>query len=387
MKLRFFPNLTKFCCLIKLFWLLLAGIMFVLSIYSCSAPRNYKNKLKSNSFNKSITNEIKNSIQEEINTLSKDIPPTNNDYTYIDEIDGSNNPKKSTIAGESNYHFPTLKEQIKQIKNNQEKTDIRLDGLELDIKTLQQDVSDMKYGLKATDKKNDNFNPENSKKRHQIQSSKDIILSDEEIAAKDELKQNNNQQNSDEVNNVSVPDNSKRNLNKNENAVNIKKPAKTDLEHNKSQKSQSKNNVSLKNQIKGNKQTKIISDNKYQNQNFTPNENLAMKYFSTQEYDKAIGEFNKSVQTEKDATKINNINYYIGESYFGLRQWDKAVSFFDHVIKSSNSNKKAEAQIMIAEAHIRSGQTSEAKKAFQALIEQYPKSNYIPRARKMLQML
>jgi TolA-binding protein len=386
MKLRFFPNLTKFCCRIKLFWLILAGIMLVLSIDSCSAPRNYKNKLKGTSLNKSLIKEI-NTNSNEIDDKVNDNSYVNNDYTYIDEIKTNDNSKKSTVAGISNYHFSTLEEQLKQINNNQEKTNIRLDGIETEINNLKQEISVINDGMNISDKNNDKLQ-DNSKKRHRIQSSKSIILSDEEEGINDELIHKENKQYPEKNFNDKKNTNSKSSLNKNEYIVNSTKSVKTGLNQIKSHKPLPIKNSAIKNQVKGNeKHTKIITENKTQNQNISLTENLAMKYFTTQEYDKAIGEFNKSVQNEKDAAKINKINYYIGESYFGLRQWDKAVIYFDQVINSSNINKKAEAQVMIAEAHIRSGQTFEAKKAFQALIEQYPKSNYIPRARKMLQML
>jgi TolA-binding protein len=80
-------------------------------------------------------------------------------------------------------------------------------------------------------------------------------------------------------------------------------------------------------------------------------------------------------------------NYWLGESHFGLNQYDKAISYFDKVLKSGSASKKDDAMIMIAEAQVRSGKINEAKKMFNSFITVYPQSQFVPRAKKMLQQL
>jgi len=84
---------------------------------------------------------------------------------------------------------------------------------------------------------------------------------------------------------------------------------------------------------------------------------------------------------------VSKCNYWLGESHFGLGQYDDAIAYFQKVISSKNADKKADAFIMIAESNIRSGKVNEAKKVFTTFINNYPNSQYIPRAKKMLQQL
>lgn len=123
--------------------------------------------------------------------------------------------------------------------------------------------------------------------------------------------------------------------------------------------------------------------------NSAPTGNLtqAMRYFGAKNYNKAIAELNTAVQNTADPSMINSCNYWLGESYFGLGQFDKSVPYFKKVINSASQQKKAEAYAMLAEAYMRVGQVESAKREFSALIEKYPKSQYVPRAKKMLQQL
>lgn len=123
--------------------------------------------------------------------------------------------------------------------------------------------------------------------------------------------------------------------------------------------------------------------------NSAPTGNLtqAMRYFGTKNYNKSISELNAAVQNTADPSMINTCNYWLGESYFGLGQFDKSVPYFKKVINSASQQKKAEAYAMLAEAYMRVGQVDSAKREFSALIEKFPKSQYVPRAKKMLQQL
>ena len=96
---------------------------------------------------------------------------------------------------------------------------------------------------------------------------------------------------------------------------------------------------------------------------------------------------NKISETDKNPVTQSQCNYLFGEAYFGIGQYDKAVNYFSKVVSSSKASRKDEAQNMIAESLIRSGQIPQAKEAFKSLIAQFPKSDYIPKAKKMLQQL
>lgn len=114
--------------------------------------------------------------------------------------------------------------------------------------------------------------------------------------------------------------------------------------------------------------------------------NIAMTSFAKSDYQDAIRRLSKISETEKSPSLVIDSQYWLGESYFGLKQYEKAVSYFKKVL-SAKSSKQDDAQAMLGESLIRSGQVQEAKAAFQTLIQNYPGSEYVPRARKMLQQL
>ncbi len=113
----------------------------------------------------------------------------------------------------------------------------------------------------------------------------------------------------------------------------------------------------------------------------------ALRFFSKKNYQKAISRLIEIVNSEDDPMVKSDCNYWLGESHFGLKQFDKAVIFFIKVVDNTDTPKRDDAQIMIAECYVRSGKIDLAKKAFTKLVNLFAESEYKPRARKMLQQL
>ncbi len=113
----------------------------------------------------------------------------------------------------------------------------------------------------------------------------------------------------------------------------------------------------------------------------------ALKYFTRKNYHKAINRLIEIVNIEQDPVAKSDCNYWLGESHFGLKQFDKAIIFFIKVVDNVETPKRDDAQIMIAESYVRSGKIDLAKEAFTKLVTIFTKSEYNPRARKMLQQL
>ena len=111
------------------------------------------------------------------------------------------------------------------------------------------------------------------------------------------------------------------------------------------------------------------------------------KDLNTKNYQDAIRKLNKLVAVEKDPEQINNYNFLLGESHFGLKQYEQAIAYYRKVIASRIPIKKDNAQIMLAEAQVKSGRLVEARKAYEVFVEKYPSSEFLPKARKMLQQL
>lgn len=113
----------------------------------------------------------------------------------------------------------------------------------------------------------------------------------------------------------------------------------------------------------------------------------ALNSFKRQDYKTAINELNKIMAKQTDATSQATCSYWIGESYFRMGNYSSALRFFDKTLSIAVNTKKEEAKIMTAECQVRLGNTKEAKLCFQQFINAYPKSRYLPRAKKFLQQL
>lgn len=93
-------------------------------------------------------------------------------------------------------------------------------------------------------------------------------------------------------------------------------------------------------------------------------------------------------------SKVNNnsyqnslIDYWIGEVYYLTKDYENALSYFRKASEIGNSPKRDKANLMIAECLSRLGKINEAKKAYQKFIQDHPFSEYISRAKKMIQQL
>jgi len=113
----------------------------------------------------------------------------------------------------------------------------------------------------------------------------------------------------------------------------------------------------------------------------------ALNLISKKQYDEAIPLLLETIKTEKSPEVLSNSYYWLGESYFGVSKYDQAIFNFQKVISYKNSSKLDDAQLMVAESYQRLGRNDEAKKAFQKLIDFFPTSEFVPRAKKMLQKL
>ena len=95
---------------------------------------------------------------------------------------------------------------------------------------------------------------------------------------------------------------------------------------------------------------------------------------------------NDKLKQSKDPVVISNCNYWLGEINFNQRDYNKSITYFKTAL-NNNCDKKDIAQARIAESYFRIGKNSEAKIAYQNLLNEYPKSTYSPKAKKMLQQL
>jgi TolA-binding protein len=113
----------------------------------------------------------------------------------------------------------------------------------------------------------------------------------------------------------------------------------------------------------------------------------AMQFLKKRMYSEAAAQLNEALLSERNPQIISNSNYWLGESYFGMGKFTEAADAFRKVLSSKTSTKLDDAQIMLAETYLKMGNQPEARKQFQRVLDAYPSSEFVPRARRMLQQL
>jgi TolA-binding protein len=124
-------------------------------------------------------------------------------------------------------------------------------------------------------------------------------------------------------------------------------------------------------------------------QKLNSNKNLEeiVSLIKDKRYDDALSKIEKQLQVENELGNLSNLWYWQGEALFMKKDYQRALESFRKVLSVPKSSKRSESQIMIAECFTRLGKLSEAKKEYQKFIEEYPFSEFAPRAKRMLQQL
>lgn len=101
-------------------------------------------------------------------------------------------------------------------------------------------------------------------------------------------------------------------------------------------------------------------------------------------YQDAVSVFMGLLQVGAPEGLESNCHYWIGEGYYGMNQYEEAIGHFEQVFNFPRSAKKDDAQLMIANCYARRGDKARAKQEYQKLIDQYPSSPYVQRAKDQL---
>lgn len=112
-----------------------------------------------------------------------------------------------------------------------------------------------------------------------------------------------------------------------------------------------------------------------------------MNLIKEKKYDEALNEIDNAFKETEELGTLSILWYWKGEALFYKRDFAKAIECFQKVVSTPKSKKRTEAQIMIAECYTKLGKLKEAKREYQKFIEEYPFSEYVPRAKRMMQQL
>ena len=354
-------NRANVDCRIKYSWLIISFILPLLILSSCGTPSSVRNAYSKKSYNQEniSDNDKKNSAK--LNKLYED--------EYTKENASENDVASIAPVALTKRKILSLREQMKMYADEQEVIKNKVTSLESDVNYIKTTVNEIK----------NNLAPKQQEEEGAVPGEKKIT----EKATK--------------IKKMAAPKKEKSNVILSDEKVNFDKTSAKKA-NNKTIKKELANNqqIGSKQKVKSSpKKSKAVSEDSdlksddvpvVQNES-NPDIETGMNFFKQKKYESAIVEFNKVSLGSKDQKTITICNYWLGESHFGMKQYDKAIIYFQKVLKSPASNKHDNAQLMLAESYVRVGNLAGAKTAFKSLVENYPKSIYIPRAKKMLQQL
>ncbi len=113
----------------------------------------------------------------------------------------------------------------------------------------------------------------------------------------------------------------------------------------------------------------------------------ALDLFHNRRYREAIQLFQQLVNQNPNHPLADNAQYWIGESYFALGQYQKAIVEFEKVFLFDQSNKNDYAQYKLGLCYYLLGNKQRARAEFQKLIDRYPRSELVAKARQYLQKI
>jgi len=326
-------------------WLMLAFILF--SIVSCSGIKSVRTK---NSF----TNKSKITDKNDLVKITED--KKNNQENK--EIISNNLPNEFKTIKENDIvrDIPTIKEQLNNLIENNEIIYEDIKSLKNKIADLENKFNKIEYQLdlvidsnpkipetgekKDTKPKNNEFKfyPDNNKEYLQI-AEKETFLKNEEL--------------------------NKNNLSQKSKKNNIKLNTPKTLQNSNSEMNSKNNNLEDKN-------IKL---------------ELAKEEFKKGNYENSKKLFLEAKSIETSRKNLSEIDYNLGEISYNLGNYSEAIKYFSNVILNNDSKFIATCHLKIAESNMRLGRIEEAKENYQKIVTNYPNSEYIKIARKMLQQL
>ncbi len=113
----------------------------------------------------------------------------------------------------------------------------------------------------------------------------------------------------------------------------------------------------------------------------------ALSLVRKRDYNGAIQQFDALLKGGIQEDLAGNCHYWIGESYYAMRKYDDAQKHFEMVFDYKKSHKKEDAQLMIGNCLLASGNKAGAKEAFQKVVNNYPGSPLAKKAQDKLAKL
>jgi len=110
----------------------------------------------------------------------------------------------------------------------------------------------------------------------------------------------------------------------------------------------------------------------------------ARQDYLNRHYREAIQKFEALLDMDTQNSLSDNCQYWIGECYYGLGNYQQAAIAFEKVFSFSQSNKDDAAQLKLGLCYMRLNDKKRAKAEFQKLIDDYPTSEFVSIARRLI---
>jgi len=113
----------------------------------------------------------------------------------------------------------------------------------------------------------------------------------------------------------------------------------------------------------------------------------ALEQFKSRNYAAAAEQFQEILNSGTDPGLADNCTYWIGESYYGMGKYSDAMKQFESVLASKRSGKKPDAMFMMGNCQAAMGNTIAARETYQKVINAFPTSWLVDKAKDRLAKL
>ena len=114
---------------------------------------------------------------------------------------------------------------------------------------------------------------------------------------------------------------------------------------------------------------------------------MALEEYNDRRYGGALDTFAQIVQSVPDNKLADNAQYWMGECYYGMAKYQQALTEFTKVFAYRKTEKDDDAQLKIARCYQALGERDKALAAFQKVLDDFPKSEYVPAAKREMKYL
>ena len=113
----------------------------------------------------------------------------------------------------------------------------------------------------------------------------------------------------------------------------------------------------------------------------------ALHLFRSRNYHESAATLQRILINDSSSDLADNCHYWLGECAYAMRRYQEALGHFQKVFDFKLSEKKDDAQIMIAHCYYAQGDKANAKKEYSKFLEKFPASPYAARAKERLNKL